>query len=434
MQTAQLKNQLNQGEYRATLSALYSADNAEIQEQIARYTAAADRFAELFGQDHDIALFSAPGRTEIGGNHTDHQRGRVLAAAVNLDTIAIVSINQENIIRIKSEGHDINLVDLSHLDAVPSERGRSTALVRGIAAMFRASGYRIGGFDAYTTSEVLTGSGLSSSAAFEVLVGTILNHMYNEGKISPVAIAQIGQRAENEYFGKPCGLMDQTASAVGGFVAIDFADPALPVVQRVPFDLASSGYALCIVNTGGSHADLTADYAAVPAEMKEVAAQFGKQYLREVEQEEFYAHIGSLRGKVSDRAILRAIHFFDDNERVKQQTDALKKGDMQDFLDLVNASGRSSFEHLQNVYSPSHPSEQGIALALALSEKILSGRGAVRVHGGGFAGTIQAFVPHDLLECFKQEIESVFGAGACHILSVRPVGGTRILPYQCRKE
>ncbi len=428
MHTAQLKQLLAQGGHNAAFATLYGTDDGIIQAHSARYAAAADRFGELFGTEREVMLFSAPGRTEIGGNHTDHQRGRVLAAAVTLDVIAVTAKNQDNVIRIKSRGYDMDAVPLSSLAPVASERGRSASLIRGIAARFAALGYRIGGFDAYTTSDVLSGSGLSSSAAFEVLVGTILNHMYNAGTIPASVIAQIGQYAENDYFGKPCGLMDQTASAVGGFVSIDFADPAAPVIERVAFDLVSSGYTLCIVNTGGSHADLTADYAAVPAEMMAVAAQFGKQYLREVPKDAFYAQIGALRRSVSDRAILRAIHFFGDNERVGEQAKALTDGDIGLFLRLVTASGRSSFEYLQNVYSPTQPAKQGLSLALSLSEQILGTHGAWRVHGGGFAGTVQAFVPNELLVRYIQQMERVFGDGACLVLSVRPVGGVRVLP------
>ncbi len=428
MQTTQLSELLASGAYKPIFEALYGLDDARIQAQTARYAAAAKSFDALFGRQREIMLFSAPGRTEVGGNHTDHQRGRVLAAAVNLDVIAVVSANEQNVIRIKSEGYDMDEVDLACLAPNPSERGGSASLIRGIAARFYALGYRVGGFEAYTTSDVLSGSGLSSSAAFEVLVGTILNHLYNEGKIPPVVIAQIGQYAENEFFGKPCGLMDQTASAVGGFVSIDFADPVCPVIHQVTFDLASSGYALCIVNTGGSHADLTADYAAVPAEMKAVAARFGKQQLREVPEDAFYAQIGALRDTVNDRAILRAIHFYNDNTRVTLQAKALEDGDVEQFLRLVTASGRSSFEYLQNVYSPKYPEQQGISLALSLSERVLGAHGAWRVHGGGFAGTVQAFVPYNLLATYKQQMERVFGVDACHVLSVRPVGGVRIMP------
>lgn len=428
MQTAHLKQLLTQGGYNTAFTTLYGTGDIEIQAQTARYAAAADRFDALFGNGCEVMLFSAPGRTEIGGNHTDHQHGRVLAAAVNLDVIAVVSINHDNVIRIKSEGYDMDAVPLTVLAPNPSERGSSASLIRGIAARFSALGYRIGGFDAYTTSDVLPGSGLSSSAAFEVLVGTILNYSYNKGEVTAPVIAQIGQYAENDYFGKPCGLMDQTASAVGGFVSLDFENPAHPVIEQVAFDLASSGYALCIVNTGGSHADLTADYAAVPAEMKAVAGQFGKQHLREVPEEAFYAQIGALRDKVSDRAILRAVHFFDDNARVSEQAKALADGDMVQFLRLVTASGRSSFQYLQNVYSPKQTAKQGLSLALSLSERILGEHGAWRVHGGGFAGTVQAFVPTELLAQYKQQMERVFGDGACHVLSVRRVGSVCVMP------
>ncbi|MFA9382027.1 MAG: galactokinase, partial [Acetanaerobacterium sp.] len=334
----------------------------------------------------------------------------------------------DQIIRIKSEGYEMDIVDLVSLAPDKGERNLASALIRGIAARFVQLGRKIGGFDAYTTSNVLSGSGLSSSAAFEVLVGTVLNHLFNEAAFSPAEIAQIGQYAENVYFGKPCGLMDQTASAVGGFVAIDFADPAAPKIDKLAYDFASSGHVLCIVNTGGNHADLTPDYAAVPAEMREVAALFGKTYLREVDEAAFFAAIPSLRGKTSDRAILRAIHFFGDNARVVQQSAALSSGDFAAFKTLVLESGRSSYQYLQNVFSSRCPSEQGVSLALALSERVLKAGGAWRVHGGGFAGTIQAYVPTGLLDEYRCEIERVMGKGTCYVLSVRPEGGICVLP------
>lgn len=428
MLTEDMKKQLQGPVFDKTFAFVYCADNNGVALQKKRYAAAVNSFEALFGQGREAELFSAPGRTEIGGNHTDHQHGRVLAAAVNLDVIAVASKNNDNTIRIKSEGYDMDVVSLDNLTPEEGERNTAAALIRGVAARFAQLGYEVGGFDAYTTSSVLKGSGLSSSAAFEVLVGTMLSHLFNDGKVPPVQVAQIGQYAENNFFGKPCGLMDQTASAVGGFVTIDFADPAQPVVEKVGFDFALCGYALCIVNTGGNHADLTPDYASIPAEMKAVSAAFNKEYLNDVDETVFFKSIGHLREKVNDRAILRAIHFFADNARVLRQIDALNSGDFDRFKQLVQESGRSSYMYLQNVFSCHNPGEQGVSLALAISERVLADKGAWRVHGGGFAGTIQAFVPASELEQYKNEIEAVMGKGSCFILSIRPVGGVRISP------
>jgi galactokinase len=383
-------------------------------------------FAERYGKDRDVSLFSAPGRTEIGGNHPDHQHGRVLAAAVNLDLICAAAKNGENVIRIKSQGFPEDIIDLAALAPVESEKEKAASLIRGVAARFQQLGYEIGGFDAYTISDVLKGSGLSSSAAFEVAVGTILNHLFNGGGVDAVRIAQIGQYAENNYFGKPSGLMDQAASAVGGFVAFDFKDPGKPVVEPVDFDFASCGHSLCIVDTGGSHADLTADYAAVAAEMKAVAAYFGKEFLREVNEAAFFENLGALRAALGERQVLRAMHFFGDNARVPKQVEALKKGDFEGFKRMIIESGRSSRELLQNVFSTAAPIQQGLSLALSLSERLLAGKGAWRVHGGGFAGTIQAFVPNEMLAYYRERMENVFGAGTCHVLSIRPYGGVRL--------
>lgn len=427
MQTSKIKEAFSQNDkLKETLSYIYGSKDA-VTAQTARYLKAVDEFELLFGKDRESELYSAPGRTEIGGNHTDHQCGRVLAAAVNLDCIAVVSRNENNVITIKSEGHKMDSVDLSVLDAIPNEVGGAAALIRGVAARFKMLGYNIGGFDAYTTSNVLAGSGLSSSAAFEVLIGTVLNHMFNQNAVDAVKIAQIGQYAESKYFGKPCGLMDQTTSSVGGFVQIDFKDKENPIVNKIDLDFANSGYALCIVNTGGNHADLTDDYAAIPREMLDISKHFNKEVLRQVDKEDFFSQIGSLHGKVSDRAILRAIHFFDDNDRVPKQVDALKSNNFNEFMQLIIESGRSSFMYLQNVFSCTNASEQRISLALAISEKKLAGCGAWRVHGGGFAGTIQAFVPKEKLEGYKETIEAVFGEGSCYVLSIRSVGGIKIL-------
>ncbi len=405
------------------LKTLYGAE-AEMQR--ARYAELDAAFAETFGATDGLLYFSAPGRTEVGGNHTDHNNGKVLAAAVNLDVIAAVRKTGDGVIRLKSAGYPMDTVDTADLAVKEEERERSASLIRGICARLSALGYKVGGFDAVTASRVLKGSGLSSSAAFEVLVVTILSHLYNADAIDPVEAAQISKYAENEYFGKPSGLLDQMAASVGGFTTMDFADPAAPKIEKIDFDLEKYGYALCVIDTGGNHADLTGEYAAVPAEMKAVAAALGASVLREVDEKQFFAAIPVLRGKVGDRAILRAIHFFQDNRIVDAEVAALKKGDFEAFKQLVIASGRSSAMNLQNVFAVVNPAEQGLSLALALIARLLDGRGAYRVHGGGFAGTVQAYVPLDMLESFRAEMEAVFGAGACYVLSVRGVGGTRV--------
>ena len=407
------------------LRRVYVTD-VEIKAQYARYTAVIDAFSELFSGARDIRLFSAPGRTEVGGNHTDHNHGRVLAAGINLDAIAAAAKNEDNVVRVKSEGYPMDVVDLSDLSVQPSELGHSPALVRGVCQGFLNYGYKIGGFDAATASRVLSGSGLSSSAAYEVLVGTMLNYLYNDGKVDAVTIAKIAQYAENEYFGKPCGLMDQTACSVGSFVTIDFNDPQNPKIEEVQFDFAACAHALCIVDTKGSHSDLTDEYAYIREEMESVAQYFGKKVLREVPEAEFYGEIAAVRKRVGDRAVLRAMHFYADNARVLKEVDALRAGDFETFKQYILESGNSSYMYNQNVFSVKKPQEQPVSLALAISQRVLAGRGAWRVHGGGFAGTIQAFVPLELLDTYKSEIERVFGEGACYVLSIRPVGGTEI--------
>ncbi len=387
-----------------------------------RYIGLLRLYMQTFG-DTPAIIVSAPGRTEIGGNHTDHQRGRVLAAAVDLDTLCVAAPNNEKTICVDSVGFERDEVDINILEPQESEREKSAALARGVAARFVQLGFKIGDFNTCTTSNVLKGSGLSSSAAFEVALSTILNRLYNKDAIDAVTIAQIGQYAENAYFGKPSGLMDQAASSVGGFVAFDFKDPLNPTVQPVHFDLASCGHSLCIVNTKGSHADLTSDYAAVTAEMSAVSRFFGKSYLREVDEEMFYANLGALHQRLEERPLLRAMHFFGENARVPKQVEALKSGDFEAFKRLIIESGRSSRDMLQNVFSPANAKSQGLSLALSLSERLLEGRGAWRVHGGGFAGTIQAFVPNDLLEAFRAAQDAVFGEGSCYMLLIRPVGG-----------
>ena len=404
---------------------LYPQDT-ELQRE--RYQALLEGFEKHFGSNEGGGFFSAPGRTEVGGNHTDHNHGRVLAAAVNLDIAAYARKTDNNKAILKSSEYTkIDVVDLSELERKEEEDGVSAALLRGICARCRELGYTVGGFEAFTKSRVLKGSGLSSSAAFEVLVVTIISHLYNDGNIDPVTAAQIAQYAENVYFGKPSGLLDQMASSVGGFTFIDFKDPAKPVIQKVDFDITAAGYALCVVDTGGSHADLTGEYAAIPQEMKQVAAFFGKEVLRDVEKDQFYRRLGEVRKATSDRAVLRAMHFFDEDPLAEEERNALQQGDMESFQKMIQASGASSFQRLQNVFASVSPLQQGLTLALALSQRVLEGKGAWRVHGGGFAGTIQAFVPLDLLEDYRRELESVFGEGACHVLSIRQAGGTKVL-------
>ncbi len=382
-------------------------------------------FAAAFGGKPE-RYFSAPGRTEIGGNHTDHQRGRVLAAAVNLDTRAAVRVNGTDTIRILSEGYPMSVVDLSCLTPVESEINTTPALIRGVAARFAQMGCQVKGFDAYCVSTVLPGSGLSSSAAYEVLMGAILNGLFFEGRASQPELAKIGQYAENVFFGKPCGLMDQMASAVGNLVTIDFFDKENPVIQPVDFDFSKSGHALCIIDSQASHADLTDEYAAVPGEMKAVAAQFGKEVLTEIPQADFYGRIAHLRKTCDDRAVLRAIHFYQENDRVPKQVAALKEGSFDKFLELVKESGHSSYMYLQNVIPAGYKAHQDVAVALALCEHYLNGRGAYRVHGGGFAGTVQAFVPFDILDAFKAGMDAALGEGACHVLAIRPQGGVEM--------
>ena len=367
--------------------------------------------------------FSAPGRTEIGGNHTDHQRGRVLAGAVNLETVAAVKVNGTNVIRIQSEGYPLSVVDLGELSVVDAEANTTPALIRGVASRFTELGCKVEGFDAFVTSNVLPGSGLSSSAAFEVLVGTIINHLFFEGKVSAPEIAMIGQYAENVYFKKPCGLMDQTASAVGNLVTIDFFDKQNPVIEPVDFDFASCGHALVIVDSGADHADLTDEYAAITNELKSVCAYFGKDVLTQIDEAEFYQNLAELRKVCGDRAVLRSMHFYAENTRVVKQVEALRNGNFDAFLKLICESGHSSYMYLQNVIPSGYTAHQDVAVALGLCAHALNGRGAYRVHGGGFAGTVQAFVPYDLLEQFVKTLDGALGQGACHVLNIRPHGG-----------
>lgn len=385
------------------------------------YDTLKEKFKTHYGSEAEY-IFSAPGRTELGGNHTDHQLGCVLAAAVNLDTKAAVAANDKAVINVYSEGYSQISIGINDLAVHPEEKGSTAALVRGVAAGAAGTGMALRGFDAYIVSDVLVGSGLSSSAAFEVLIGTIIEFFAGAGH-DAVKVAQLGQYAENVYFGKPSGLMDQMASSVGNVVAIDFADSTAPCVQPLSFDFAATGHALCIIDSGADHADLTHEYAAIPNELKKVCAVFGKTHLREVEEKEFYARLAEVRQCAGDRAVLRAIHIFNDNRRVQQQTAALTAGDFDAFLRLVAESGRSSWMYLQNVIPAGSTANQQLAFALAAAEHLLAGRGACRVHGGGFAGTIQAFVPVDMLDEFRTGIENMLGSGKCHILNIRREGG-----------
>ncbi len=373
----------------------------------------------------EIYRFSAPGRTEISGNHTDHQHGCVLAAAVNLETVAQVEMNGADLIRVQSEGYPPVEVDLNDLTVHEEEKNTTAALIRGVAAAFYQRGAELRGFDAKIHSTVLPGSGLSSSAAFEVLIGTICNELFFGKQLNAVEIAQIGQYAENVYFGKPCGLMDQTASSVGGMVFIDFADPAAPVVEKIDFDFSAAGHALCIIDSGADHADLTDEYAAIPSELKRISAFFGKEVLRDIPEAVFFSALPELRHQVPDRAILRAVHFYQENSRVQRQAQALRDGDFDAFLRLVSESGRSSWMYLQNITPAGATEHQDVAVALALCDTLLHGQGAFRVHGGGFAGTVQAFVPLEMLDSFKEGMERVLGEGKCHVLSIRSEGGIR---------
>ena len=427
MNTRELKEAVQKGACDRSFSALYGGENVERARE--RYASAIDTFVSIYGPKEEAFLLSVPGRSEISGNHTDHNHGRVIAASVDCDVIAVAAKEPDSLVRIKSDGYKEDTVDLQNLDPESYPRFRSCALVAGMCAAFRNDGRQAGGLTAYTVSNVLKGSGLSSSAAFEVLVGTILNHLYNEGRVSPVQIAKDAQWAENVYFGKPCGLMDQMACAVGGFVEIDFRDPAEPVIEKIDFDLTGKGYDLCIVNTGGNHADLNEDYAAIPAEMKAVAKLFGQEVLRGISEEELLQRAPEIREKAGDRALLRALHFVKEDARIPEIAQAMKKGDLPAFLAGIRASGESSFKYLQNVFSSVCPKEQGETLALYVAEKALNSYpvpGACRVHGGGFAGTILAFVPHYKLDAYVQQMDAVFGKGACTVLGIRPVGAKKV--------
>lgn len=402
-------------------------EGSELAQYKKRYLYIMDRFAEQFGEADRIALFSAPGRTELGGNHTDHQHGNVLAASVNLDIISCAAEDDSRKIRILSEGYPMDEVDISDLSVHPEEVNKTAALIRGMAAAVKEKGYEVKGFHAYMTSNVLSGSGLSSSAAYETMIGIMLNQFFCGGALTPVEIAQMGQYAENKFFGKPCGLMDQMASSVGGVVAIDFEDNANPKVCKIPFDMKQHGFALCIIDTGADHAELTGDYAAIPAEMKQIAKALGKEVLRETDEAEFVRRIPELRKEFGDRSVLRAMHFYEENRRAVKEKEAFLNGEFQRFLKLAEQSGKSSAMYLQNVYTGVNPKIQDMTVALALADRLLQNDGAVRVHGGGFAGTIQAFVPIKDVPYFKTSMEAVLGSGSCHILNIRPAGGVVVM-------
>ena len=427
MNTKELRSAIKERRIDSTLTELYG--EANLAKQTDRYLRAIDEFEKLYGTMENVEIFSVSGRSELSGNHTDHNYGRVIAASIDLDIIAVAAKLDGSVIKVKSEGFGEDAVDFAKYDT-PDEKlyGTSASIIAGMCKGFTNNGHKIGGFCAYTTSSVLKGSGLSSSAAFEDMIGNILNHMYNDGKVDNVEIAMLAQYSENQFFGKPCGLMDQVACACGGIVAIDFKEPKAPVIEKLDFDVTKAGYNLCIVSTGGNHADLTDDYASVPAEMKGVAAHFGKAVLRELDAETVKKEIPALREKLGDRAILRALHFFNENQRVAAQTEALKSGDLDAFFDGVKASGRSSFCYLQNVYTTKNVSEQGLSLALCLAEGFLADKKAAwRVHGGGFAGTIQAFVPAGDAESFRAVMDAAFGEGACIILRIRPRGAIKVI-------
>ncbi len=416
--------QLTAGGFDNALAMLYG--KAAVPAQRERYARAVASFTDMFGKRDRVWLLSAPGRTELGGNHTDHNHGLALAGAVDMDIIAAAAPSGGNQVRVHSEGFPTMTVSLDTREVDPAERGKSTALIRGMAAGMQALGLPIGGFDMVTDSTVPKGAGLSSSAAFELLIGTAFDHLFGDGKLPPVTLARIAQHAENAYFGKPSGLLDQLGCAVGGAIEIDFADPSEPQVQAFPFQPADHGYRLCIVNTRGDHANLTDDYAAVTREMRAVSRSLKVKFLRETSREAVLAHLPMLRRRHGDRAVLRALHFFDENERVKAQAAALKADDFEAFRRLVAQSGRSSFEFLQNVYSVRHPKQQGLPLALYLAQSLLGDEGAWRVHGGGFAGTTQNYVPIDRMPAFRKAMEAAFGEGCCYEMNLRPVGGVQV--------
>ena len=419
----QLRDEIAAGRRDAALAALYGGSESVLARQRSRYCAALDQFELYYGPGRQVQVYSAPGRTELGGNHTDHQHGRVLAGSVNIDMIAAAAPNDKGQLRVQSEGYDLCIIDLDDLEARKEEENTTASLLRGECAAFTQRGAMLTGLDVYISSNVPKGSGVSSSAAFEVLIGVILNDCFMAEKVSPIAIAEIGQWAENVYFGKPCGLMDQMASSVGNIITIDFASPSKPVVEPVAVDFSKAGLALCILDSGADHADLTDEYAAIPAECRAVAAVCGGEVLRDVPFETFLAKLPECRRQCGDRAVLRAFHIYADNDRVAKQVAALRDDDFDTFLRLVNESGRSSWEYLQNVIPAGYKEHQEVGVTIAAAKHLLGGKGAVRVHGGGFAGTVQAFVPVEMLAEFKAGMEAILGEGRCHVLSIRPEGG-----------
>lgn len=422
MNTKELKTKLLGGGLYGTFYTLYgNSDEAKN-----RIISALDEYHHYFGTS-DVRLFSAPGRTEVGGNHTDHQHGCVLAGSINLDVLAVVGLNNDGVIRIQSKGYPMDEINIADLDKKRSDVGRSSGIIKGICHKFAEMGCTLGGFNAYTTSNVLKGSGLSSSAAFEVLVANIINCLFFDKKATPIEIAKIGQYAEREYFGKPCGLLDQMASSLGGFTYADFGDPQNPVTESINLDIKNYGYTLCVVDTGGNHANLTKDYADITVECKKISNALGVEFLRDADQKQFYEKMPTLRKSYGDRAVLRGFHFFNEQNRVEAQRNALKQGDFEAFLKLVNESGESSYNYLQNLYSTSNVKEQGLCLGIALTKQFLKGKGACRVHGGGFAGTIQCYIPNDMLDSYVETIEAVFGKGSCNVLNIRSLGGCEIM-------
>lgn len=421
-----VRESLEQGSLDQRIKEIY-VDEQRVPYNRERYIRAIDRFTELFPSEKEIEIYSAPGRSEVCGNHTDHQNGMVLATSINLDAIAIVAKAEEPVIRLVSGDFPMEEVDVADLSMKEEEQSTTTALIRGVVAGMKERGHKVGGFTAYITSDVLMGAGMSSSAAFESLIGTILSGLYNDMKVSSIEIAQIGQYAENIYFGKPCGLMDQMACSVGGMIFIDFKEKEHPEVRQVHTDFEKAGLSLCIVDTKGSHADLTPDYAAVPAEMNQVAQALGREHLREVPRETFFKELPKLWKETSGRAVLRAIHFYEEEERVLRGVKSLEESDYPGFLSVIKASGDSSAKYLQNIYSPKDVDSQNVTVALAVSESILGENGVCRVHGGGFAGTIQAFVKNEAVAAYKEQIEAIYGDDSCHVLKVRLQGGIRVL-------
>ena len=417
---------LDNGVYDEFFKKLYACPAKNVDCYRKRFVDSVNEFYKLFGDRNQIELFSAPGRAEICGNHTDHQLGHVLAASVDLDIIAVASTNNTDIIRIKSDGFPLDAISINELTPCEREKNTAAALIRGMVSKFKDMGYRIGGFDAYTTSDVAEGSGLSSSAAFEVIIGNIIKELFYNPRVTDIEIAKAGQYAENVYYGKPCGLMDQLACSIGGIISVDFSNPSVTSIDKIDYELAYSGFSMCIIDSGGSHKEFGAEYTAIRNEMMSVAEFFNCKVLSQVSKKDFFSKIPQLRLKLGDRAVLRAMHFFEEEKRVEILSEALKKNDKPLILKTINESGQSSAMYLQNLYSPKNIKQQSVPIALAMCDKILKGRGAYKVHGGGFAGTVQAFVPNDLVKVFKQEIEKVLGKGTCRTVNIRSVGGTKI--------